>query len=171
MLKLVRGLLALAAMTLVVGCQQSQKEGDMSGTSSSSSSSSGMSASAKVVGPLPGEPIAGVVAAPSKGGMTMYDLVVGMGPEAATGKHVSVQYTGWLMDGTQIDTSVGGKPYDFDLGGRVIDGWNEGIKGMKVGGKRKLVIPPSMAYGGQGSGDVVPPNATLVFDIELLGVR
>ena len=106
------------------------------------------------------------------------DLVVGTGAEAVNGKTLAVNYTGWLYDatkaeqkGTQFDTSTGRGPYSFVLGARqVIDGWDQGVPGMKVGGKRRLVIPPDLAYGASGRGSI-PPNATLVFDIELLSVQ
>lgn len=108
------------------------------------------------------------------------DTVVGTGAEAAPGHVVSVHYTGWLYDeaaaghkGRKFDSSVDrGEPFAFPLGaGRVIRGWDEGVAGMKIGGKRTLVIPPEMGYGARGAGGVIPPNATLVFDVELLGVR
>lgn len=101
------------------------------------------------------------------------DLVVGTGAEAKTGNTVSVHYTGWLTDGTKFDSSVDrGQPFQFTIGqGRVIRGWDEGVPGMKVGGKRKLTIPPDMGYGANGSPPVIPPNATLVFEVELLGVQ
>ena len=107
------------------------------------------------------------------------DTVVGKGKEAVAGKTVDVHYTGWLHDpaaknkrGKQFDSSVGRGPFSFPLGaGRVIKGWDEGVAGMKVGGKRTLVIPPEMGYGPRGAGGVSPPNATLVFDVELLDVK
>ncbi len=101
------------------------------------------------------------------------DVVVGTGAEAVKGKLVSVHYTGWLTNGKKFDSSKDrGQPFQFPLGaGHVIQGWDEGVKGMKVGGKRKLTIPPEMGYGAQGAGGVIPPNATLVFEVELLGVR
>jgi FKBP-type peptidyl-prolyl cis-trans isomerase len=106
-------------------------------------------------------------------GLQYEDLVVGDGVEAVTGKSVSVHYTGWLTNGTKFDSSVDrGTPFSFDLGrGRVIKGWDEGVAGMKVGGKRKLTIPANLGYGARGAGGVIPPNATLVFEVELLGVR
>jgi len=108
------------------------------------------------------------------------DVVAGTGDEAVPGRRVSVHYTGWLHDpqkadghGRKFDSSVDrGEPFDFHLGGgQVIRGWDEGVAGMKVGGKRTLIIPPEMGYGSRGAGGVIPPNATLVFDVELLGVR
>ena len=107
------------------------------------------------------------------------DTVRGKGKEAVAGKTVDVNYTGWLYDaaakdhhGKQFDSSVGRGPFSFPLGaGRVIKGWDEGVAGMKVGGKRTLVIPPELGYGARGAGGVIPPNATLVFDVELLDVK
>ncbi|MGC4097674.1 MAG: FKBP-type peptidyl-prolyl cis-trans isomerase [Nitrospira sp.] len=106
-------------------------------------------------------------------GLKYVDRVVGTGDEAVAGKTVNVHYTGWLENGKQFDSSVDrGQPFSFPLGaGRVIKGWDEGVQGMKVGGKRKLTIPSDLGYGSRGAGGVIPPNATLIFDVELLGVR
>jgi FKBP-type peptidyl-prolyl cis-trans isomerase len=100
------------------------------------------------------------------------ELVVGTGAAASAGQQVTVHYTGWLTNGTKFDSSKDrGDPFVFHLGrGQVIKGWDDGVQGMKVGGKRKLTIPPGMAYGSRGAGGVIPPNATLVFEVELLGV-
>jgi peptidylprolyl isomerase/FKBP-type peptidyl-prolyl cis-trans isomerase FkpA len=100
------------------------------------------------------------------------DLVVGTGAAAASGQKVTVHYTGWLTNGTKFDSSKDrGDPFVFPLGkGQVIKGWDQGVQGMKVGGKRKLTIPPEMGYGSRGAGGVIPPNATLIFEVELLGV-
>ncbi len=106
-------------------------------------------------------------------GLTYQDVAEGSGTEAKKGDQVSVHYTGWLMDGTKFDSSKDrGDPFDFPLGaGHVIKGWDEGVAGMKVGGTRKLTIPPSLGYGARGAGGVIPPNATLVFEVELLGIE
>jgi len=105
-------------------------------------------------------------------GLTYQDVVAGTGAEAKKGDDVSVHYTGRLMDGTQFDSSKDrNQPFDFPLGaGQVIKGWDEGVAGMKVGGTRKLTIPPSLGYGARGAGGLIPPNATLEFDVELLGI-
>jgi FKBP-type peptidyl-prolyl cis-trans isomerase FkpA len=108
------------------------------------------------------------------------DTVVGEGREAEIGFMVSVHYTGWLYDpaaedkkGEKFDSSVDrGQPFEFNLGnGQVIQGWDQGFAGMKIGGKRTLIIPPEMGYGARGAGGVIPPNATLIFDVELLDVK
>jgi len=105
-------------------------------------------------------------------GLQYQDLTVGDGTAAQAGDSVSVHYTGWLTDGTKFDSSVDrGTPFEFHLGaGQVIAGWDEGVAGMRVGGKRKLVIPPELGYGNAGAGGVIPGGATLVFDVELLEV-
>ena len=115
-------------------------------------------------------PMVSESAAPA--GLQIEDVKVGTGDTAETGKTVSVHYTGWLTDGKKFDSSKDrGQPFEFPLGGgRVIKGWDEGVKGMKVGGVRKLTIPPEMGYGARGAGGVIPPNATLVFEVELLKV-
>ena len=109
----------------------------------------------------------------SDSGLKYEDLAEGEGPVAEPGQQVTVHYTGWLEDGTRFDSSHDrNEPFRFPLGkGRVIRGWDEGVAGMKVGGKRRLVIPPHLGYGAQGAGGVIPPNATLVFEVELLDVQ
>ncbi len=109
-------------------------------------------------------------------GLIYDDKVVGTGDEAKAGQEVSVHYTGWLFyggeRGKKFDSSKDrGEPFEFPLGaGRVIKGWDEGVAGMKVGGTRVLTIPPALGYGARGAGGVIPPNATLIFEVELLGV-
>lgn len=104
--------------------------------------------------------------------LKMKDLMIGTGETAEREKQVTVHYTGWLMDGTKFDSSHDrNKPFSFTLGAReVIPGWDSGVEGMRVGGKRELIIPPEMAYGSRGVGNVIPPNSTLKFEVELLGV-
>jgi FKBP-type peptidyl-prolyl cis-trans isomerase FkpA len=105
-------------------------------------------------------------------GLQYIDLKVGTGATARAGQNVTVHYTGWLENGKKFDSSVDrGQPFSFPLGaGRVIKGWDEGVQGMMVGGKRKLTIPSSLGYGARGAGSAIPPNATLIFEVELLGV-
>ena len=112
--------------------------------------------------------------------LVMTDIAMGTGAEAVAGKKVSVHYTGWLYDkaaadnkGKKFDSSRDrGQPFEFPLGeGRVIKGWDQGVAGMKVGGQRTLTIPPELGYGSRGAGRAIPPNASLIFDVELLGVK
>ena len=105
-------------------------------------------------------------------GLIFEDISVGSGEAASAGTHVTVHYTGWLTDGVKFDSSKDrGDPFSFPLGaGHVIRGWDEGVAGMQVGGVRKLTIPSDQGYGARGAGGVIPPNATLVFEVELLGV-
>ncbi len=112
-------------------------------------------------------------------GLVKTDVKVGTGKEAMPGNEVEVNYTGWIYDpkaknlhGAQFDSSIGRQPFSFPLGaGRVIKGWDQGVAGMKVGGKRTLIIPSELAYGKRGAGGVIPPDANLIFDVELLGVK
>jgi FKBP-type peptidyl-prolyl cis-trans isomerase FkpA len=105
-------------------------------------------------------------------GLIIEELVVGEGAEATAGQQVSVHYTGWLTNGKKFDSSKDrNDPFEFALGARqVIAGWDEGVQGMKIGGTRTLTSPPELGYGARGAGGVIPPNATLVFEVELLGL-
>lgn len=105
-------------------------------------------------------------------GLVIEEVVVGAGDEATAGQYVSVHYTGWLTNGQKFDSSKDrDEPFEFPLGARhVIAGWDEGVQGMKVGGTRKLTIPPDLGYGKRGAGGVIPPDATLVFEVELLDI-
>ncbi len=109
----------------------------------------------------------------TESGLRYVDLVVGTGRQAEVGDTATVHYTGWLENGKQFDSSRDrGEPFSFRVGaGHVIKGWDEGVQGMKIGGKRKLIIPPDLGYGTRGAGGVIPPNATLTFEVELLELR
>ena len=106
-------------------------------------------------------------------GLGYIDLVTGTGASPKSGDRVTVHYSGYLLDGQKFDSSVDrGQPFTFVIGvGQVIRGWDEGVMSMKVGGKRKLLIPPQLGYGSRGAGSTIPPNAELVFDVELLGIK
>ena len=178
--------LALAAVAVAAaGCNQTSKQSSSSSTSSASGSMTPPPATSSSSEPAPASTpstsaAAALPGAPGTGhvhklasGLQYDDLVVGSGKMAEAGMNVSVHYTGWLTDGTKFDSSVDrGQPFVFQLGsGQVIKGWDEGVKGMRIGGKRKLTIPPDMGYGDRGAGGVIPPGATLVFDVELLDVK
>jgi FKBP-type peptidyl-prolyl cis-trans isomerase len=160
----------MLAVVLVaaLGCQQSQSGSSSEATPSTEATSAPATTGQPESGQSPGGE---EVTLPN--GLKYEDLRVGEGALAEAGKTASVHYTGWLTDGTKFDSSLDrGQPYDFQIGAsQVIPGWDEGVKGMKVGGKRKLTIPPDLGYGARGAGGVIPPNATLVFEVELLGVR
>lgn len=106
-------------------------------------------------------------------GLKYEDITVGSGTPAQAGQQISVHYTGWLSDGVKFDSSKDrNAPFNFKLaGGSVIKGWDEGVQGMQVGGVRKLTIPPQLGYGARGAGGVIPPHATLIFEVELLAIH
>jgi FKBP-type peptidyl-prolyl cis-trans isomerase len=155
--------LAVAALVVAVGCQQSKSNTTTTTEGTSSATTTTPTSETAAVGQE----------VTMANGLKYSELVVGTGTVANSGDRVSMHYTGWLTDGTKFDSSFDrGQPYTFALGtGAVIKGWDEGIKGMKVGGKRKLTIPPDMAYGANGYPPVIPANATLVFDVELMAVN
>jgi FKBP-type peptidyl-prolyl cis-trans isomerase FkpA len=111
-------------------------------------------------------------ASTSPSGLIIEEVIIGQGAAAQAGQRVTVHYTGWLTDGETFDSSKDrDDPFQFSLGaGRVIKGWDEGVQGMQVGGTRKLTIPPALGYGARGAGGVIPPNATLVFEVELISI-
>ncbi|WP_320677232.1 FKBP-type peptidyl-prolyl cis-trans isomerase [Prochlorococcus sp. MIT 1300] len=119
-----------------------------------------------------GTPIESETPQMTSSGLMITEISLGTGDEASAGQTVSVHYRGTLENGNEFDSSYGRGPFTFPLGaGRVIKGWDEGVAGMKVGGKRKLVIPPELGYGSRGAGQVIPPNATLIFEVELLSIK
>ena len=154
---------AVFGATVLTGC------GQQASTSTPASASAGGQSAAQPSATSP----APTAATPQSAGLVVKDEIVGKGPAAKSGDNVTVNYTGWLTDGTKFDSSLDrNQPFTFPLGGgQVIAGWDQGVVGMKVGGKRKLTIPPDLGYGAQGAGGTIPPNATLVFEIELLKIN
>lgn len=173
--------LALAASVAVVlvsatGCSSTPA----SSTSQSQQTASSSQQSAATEASAPAETTTQAAATPpaestatSTDKLKIVDTKVGKGTAAKKGDQVTVNYTGWLTDGTKFDSSVDrNQPFTFNLGGgQVIPGWDQGVVGMKVGGVRKLTIPPALGYGAQGAGGVIPPNATLVFEVTLLKIN
>jgi FKBP-type peptidyl-prolyl cis-trans isomerase len=161
---IILGLIVLAVVAYVVTACAKKEQETQSAATAVASPSAGTSATAASAA-------SNVVTTSS--GLKYEVLREGNGPVAKAGQTVSVHYTGWLTDGTKFDSSVDrGQPFSFALGaGQVIKGWDEGVAGMKVGEKRKLTIPSDLGYGQRGAGNVIPPNATLVFDVELLGIQ
>jgi FKBP-type peptidyl-prolyl cis-trans isomerase len=171
------GILSALVLSIVWGCETAEKPKD-SRPAVPVTSRPAADAPATTSAPvkLSGEPAEGAAASPEVKDVTelqITEVKEGTGAMAEPGKTVFVHYRGTLTNGKEFDSSLRhGKPIDFVLGARrVIPGWDQGIKGMKVGGKRKLVIPPQLAYGPDGAGDDIPPNATLVFEVELVDVK
>lgn len=154
------GALLLSAAVMMSGCSQRE-------TAPSDVKKSGDTAMEKSTGSQSGALIK------TSTGLQYEDLVGGSGASPSPGKKVTVHYTGWLTDGSKFDSSVDrNQPFVFQIGaGEVIRGWDEGVMTMKLGGKRKLIIPPALGYGAAGAGGVIPPNATLVFEVILLDIR
>lgn len=165
--------LVLAAAVTAAGCNQTS-------TTSESGSASSMTTSATATTPAPSTPAA-TAPAPAGGGqvhklasgLQYEDQVVGSGKMAEPGMNVSINYTGYLTDGSKFDSSLDrGQPLIFQVGNhQMIAGFDEGVRGMRIGGKRKITVPPDMGYGADGRPPVIPPNSTLVFDLELLDVK
>ena len=158
-----RIVVTLVALALLAGMAVAQKKAAQKSSTKAESTKVNTNAPTAVTG----EPVT------TKSGLKYWDIKKGTGETATEGKMVKVHYTGWLTNGKKFDSSVDRKePFEFHLGGgEVIRGWDEGVSGMQVGGKRQLRIPPELGYGNRGAGGVIPPGATLVFDVELLGVK
>jgi peptidylprolyl isomerase len=176
-MKLTTPALALAGLllTALAGCGDKGQAG--AGPNDTPAPAPGPAVPAANVSQVPDTTVIGGKTVPLKSspdGLKYYDIKTGTGPNPKNGQTVSVQYTGTLLDGTKFDSSYdhGGKPIDFPIGVRaVIKGWDEGVPPMKVGGKRRLVIPGPLAYGPNPPTPTIPPDATLVFDIELVAVK
>lgn len=165
-------MIAFAAALSLAGCNEAAQNSQSAPTTSGSATTT---TPAPTDAAAPSGDASGGKVHKLASGLQYEDLIVGSGKMAEPGMNVSVHYTGWLTDAakTKFDSSLDrGQPFQFQLGGgQVIQGWDEGVKGMRIGGKRKLTIPPDLGYGARGAGGVIPPNATLVFDVELLDVK
>ena len=168
--------LILAATALVAlgvaGCSSTGSSPKSAPSSSTATPPPAPPAPAPLPSPIPPVPAGALTPFTTASGLVYQDFVVGTGASPVTGQMVSVHYSGWLTNGTPFDSSRNrGVPYSFPIGtGRVVAGWDEGILSMKVGGQRRLTVPPSLGYGATGRGGVIPPNATMIFDVELMSV-
>lgn len=178
-----QGLIVFPAViaALALGCGQGEAPAKATPTAAAPAAATAVSAAtvsaaaaaAATTGNAPGIPQLSATPQQTASGLRYIDEVVGTGATAQKGQTVGVHYTGWLTTGQKFDSSRDrGQPFSFSLGaGRVIAGWDEGVAGMKVGGKRRLIIPAALGYGAQGAAGVIPPNATLIFDVELLAAQ
>jgi peptidylprolyl isomerase len=175
-----RCLVPALALMLLVGCagQKAKQENTQGNAAPARSAATPAQTQQAVPTPERSSPVAPTPTTDAQtktlpSGLKYVDLVVGTGEAPKPGQVVSVHYTGWLVNGRKFDSSLDrGTPFQFTLGkGEVIKGWDEGVATMKVGGKRKLIIPPAMGYGPRGAGGVIPPDAILIFEVELLGVK
>lgn len=166
---IVAGLLAAACSTPAAPAATPTTAAKAAATPATAAKAAAPAASPKAASPE----AKNAVSNPAPSGLQIEDVVVGTGPSPARGQTAVVHYTGWLTDGTKFDSSLDRKqPFEFRVGaGQVIRGWDEGVATMKVGGKRRLTIPAELGYGARGAGGVIPPNATLVFEVELLDLK
>jgi len=161
----------LAAVCFAAGCKGAPE--GAAGQSPAAADPSATTPAATTPAPAEAAPTTGGKVHKLASGLQYEDLIVGDGKMADPGLTAVVHYTGWLTNGTKFDSSLDrGQPFKFVLGQhQVIEGWDQGVRGMRIGGKRKLTIPPDLGYGSQGAGGVIPPNATLVFEVQLLDVQ
>ena len=164
--------MTITVVTLVAlsaaGCAHTSSGPQSSSSTTTTSAPPAEKAPSQPVGSIPSVPADAQTPVTTASGLIYQDFVVGTGASPVAGREVAVRYIGWLTNGTSIDNDHG-TPYSFPIGrSRVIAGWDEGIMSMKVGGKRRLTVPASLAYGREGAGGLIPPNATLIFDVELV---